>query len=288
MRLRSDPTLRFKSADEIVASSNAALARARAALPKYFGRLPKNDFIIEPFADHEAPTMPPAMYWPGPLDGSKPGIYKVNLYKPQESTRFDNEGIAFHEAIPGHHMQVALAIEVPMAHPIAQIVYSTAFVEGWGLYSERLADEMGLYSSATGRMGLLSSEAFRAARMVIDAGIHTKGWTRQQALDYLLAHTVVAPRTAEGEIDRYISWPGQAPSYMLGRLEILRLREQARQALGSRFDIRAFHDRVLENGPVPLWLLRANVERWIAASQAGKAAGGTTGASGTTGTPGTP
>jgi len=131
------------------------------------------------------------------------------------------------------------------------------------LYAERLADEMGLYSSDLGRMGMLSSEAFRAARMVIDAGIHTRGWTRQQALDYLLTHTVLPPAIAEGEIDRYISWPGQAPSYMIGRMEIVRLRERARSALGERFDIRAFHDRVLEDGSVPLTFLRSRIERWV-------------------------
>jgi uncharacterized protein (DUF885 family) len=150
-------------------------------------------------------------------------------------------------------------------HPLTRYLFFSGFGEGWALYAEQLGDEMGLYASDLGRLGMLSSQAFRSARMVIDAGIHTKGWTRQQALDYLLSHTVVARQVAEGEIDRYISWPGQAPSYMIGRLEIMRLREQARAALGPKFDIRAFHDRVLEDGTVPLALLRTKIERWIAA-----------------------
>ena len=287
-KLRTDPRYTFRSGQEIIDTSQAAIARAKAAMPKWFGRTPVADVVIQPYPEFRQKAGAPGQYQSAPDDGSRPAIFLINPYEPEKKSRAGVENVAFHEAIPGHHLQVAIAKERRDLHPLSRYTFNSGFGEGWALYAARLADEMGLYSSATGRMGLLSSEAFRAARMVIDAGLHTKGWTRQQALDYLLAHTVVAPRTAEGEIDRYISWPGQAPSYMLGRLEILRLREQARQALGSRFDIRAFHDRVLENGPVPLWLLRANVERWIAASQAGKAAGGTTGASGTTGTPGTP
>jgi uncharacterized protein (DUF885 family) len=269
-RLRTDPALRFKSGDEIIASSNAALARARGALPKYFGRLPKNDFIIEPFAEHEAPTMPPAMYWPGPLDGSKPGIYKVNLYKPTESTRFDNEGVAFHEAIPGHHMQVALAIEVPAAHPIATIGYSTAFVEGWGLYSERLADEMGLYSGDLDRLGMLSNAAWRAARLVVDTGLHSKGWTREQAADYMRRNTAISENAIQTEVDRYIIMPGQALAYMVGYREIVAQREKAQAALGARFDIRAFHDVVLGRGGVTLPMLRHQVDAWIATQRAAR------------------
>ena len=160
---------------------------------------------------------------------------------------------------------VAIAKEQTNLHPLVRYSFSSGFGEGWALYAERLGDEMGLYSSDLGRMGMLSSEAFRAARMVIDAGIHTKGWTREQALEYLLGHTVLPPNIAEGEIDRYISWPGQAPSYMIGRTMIMRLREQARQKFGAGFDIRAFHDRVLEGGTIPLGLLRTRVARWIAA-----------------------
>jgi uncharacterized protein (DUF885 family) len=178
-----------------------------------------------------------------------------------------------HEAIPGHHLQAAIAKERKDLHRLSRYSFNSGFGEGWALYAERLGDEMGLYSSDVGRMGMLSSEAFRAARMVIDAGIHAKEWSRQQSLDYLLAHTVLSPSVAEGEIDRYISWPGQAPSYMIGRNEIMRLREQARAALGPRFDIRAFHDQVLEQGSVPLGLLRTRIERWVEREKALSAKG---------------
>jgi uncharacterized protein (DUF885 family) len=164
---------------------------------------------------------------------------------------------------PGESAAVAIAKERTDLHRLSRYTFNSGFGEGWGLYAERLGDEMGLYSSDVGRMGMLSSEAFRAARMVIDAGIHARGWNRQQSLDYLLGHTVLSPSIAEGEIDRYISWPGQAPSYMIGRNEIMRLRGQARTALGTKFDIRAFHDQVLEYGTIPLALLRMRIERWI-------------------------
>jgi len=187
---------------------------------------------------------------------SAPGVGSPT---PSTAGRGNAENIAIHEAIPGHHLQIAIAQERADLHRLSRYAYNSGFGEGWALYAERLGDEMGLYSSDLGRMGLLSSEAFRAARMIIDAGIHTKGWSRQQALDYMLGHTTVPSRMAEGEIDRYISWPGQAPSYMIGRLEIMRLREEAKAALGERFDIRAFHDAVLEDGTVRPGLETATV-----------------------------
>lgn len=263
-RLRTDPRYTFRTSQEIIDSSQAAIDRARAAMPRWFGRLPQAPVVIRPYPEFRQKAGAPGQYQEAPDDGSRPAIFLINPYEPEHKSRADAENTAFHEAIPGHHLQIAIAKERTDLHPLSRYSFNSGFGEGWALYAERLADEMGLYSTDVGRLGMLSSESFRAARMVIDAGIHTKGWTRQHALDYLLTHTVLAPRTAEGEIDRYISWAGQAPSYMLGRLEILRLREQARQALGPRFDIRAFHDRVLEDGPVPLALLRAKIERWIA------------------------
>ena len=264
-RVRTEPAFRFKSADEIMALERAALARARAAMPRYFGRLPKQDVIIEPFADFEAPSMPPAMYRQGSLDGTKPGSFMVNLYKPTETPRADAETIAFHEAIPGHHLQIALAVEQPAAHPISQLFGSTAFIEGWGLYSERLADEMGLYSDDLSRLGMLSAAAWRAARLVVDTGLHAKGWTREQAVAYMRTNTAVGENTIQTEVDRYIIMPGQALAYMIGAREIQALRTKAQSTLGSRFDIRAFHDAVLGRGAVTLPTLRAQIEAWIAA-----------------------
>ena len=262
-RLRNDPAFRFRNADEILKASAAALARARAAIPKYFGRLPKADVVIQPFEPFEAPSMPPAMYRQSTLDGSRPGLYMVNLYRPDQQLRSELETIAFHEAIPGHHLQIALAYERPAAHPITQIFGATAFIEGWGLYAERLADEMGLYTSDLDRLGMLSAQAWRAARLVVDTGMHAKGWTRDQAVDYMRRNTAIAENTIQTEVDRYIIMPGQALAYMIGYREITSLRAKATAALGSRFDIRAFHDAVLGRGAVTLPMLREQIDSWV-------------------------
>ena len=264
-KLRTDPRFTFKTQQEIIDTSAAVIARGKAAMGQWFGRVPKADVVIEPYPEFRQRAGAPGQYQPAPDDGSRPAIFLINPSNPTEKSRADVENVAVHEAIPGHHLQVAIAKERTDLHRLSRYSFNSGFGEGWALYAERLGDEMGLYSSDLGRMGMLSSEAFRAARMVIDAGVHTKGWTRPQALEYMLSHTVVARRTVEGEIDRYISWPGQAPSYMIGRQEIMALREKARKAKGERFDIKAFHDLVLEYGTIPLGLLRARVERWIAA-----------------------
>jgi uncharacterized protein (DUF885 family) len=264
-KLRTDPRYTFKTSQEIIDTSAAVVARGKAAMGQWFGRVPKADVVIEPYPEFRQRAGAPGQYQPAPDDGSRPAIFLINPSNPTEKSRADVENVAVHEAIPGHHLQVAIAKERTDLHRLSRYSFNSGFGEGWALYAERLGDEMGLYSSDLGRMGMLSSEAFRAARMVIDAGVHTKGWTRPQALEYMLSHTVVARRTVEGEIDRYISWPGQAPSYMIGRQEIMALREKARKATGERFDIKAFHDLVLEYGTIPLVLLRARVERWIAA-----------------------
>jgi uncharacterized protein (DUF885 family) len=263
-RLRTDPRYTFRTSQEIIDSSEAVIVRAKAAMAEWFGRLPKADIVIQPYPEFRQRAGAPGQYQPAPEDGSRPAIFLINPSEPRGKSLGNAENIAIHEAIPGHHLQVAIAQERTDLHRLSRYAFNSGFGEGWALYAERLGDEMGLYASDLGRMGLLGSEAFRAARMIIDAGIHTKGWTRQQALDYMLGHTTVERRMAEGEIDRYISWPGQAPSYMIGRLELMRLREQARTALGERFDIRAFHDAVLEDGTVPLGSLRQKIERWIA------------------------
>ena len=210
--------------------------------------------------------------WPGPTtspcppptaDG-KPGKYLLNAYKATEQSRAGLESTAFHEAYPGHHLQGAIALEKENLHPIQRYFFLSGFGEGWGLYSERLADEMGLFSSDVDRLGLLSNEALRAARLVVDSGMHALGWTRQQAIDYVLAHTTETDARAAAEIDRYIAVPGQATAYMIGALEIRKLREEAKAKLGSRFDIKAFHDVVLEDGSLPFWVLRVKIDRWMA------------------------
>jgi uncharacterized protein (DUF885 family) len=263
-RLRTDPHYTFKSSQEIIDASEAVIFRAKRQMGKWFGRVPRADVVIQPYPEFRQKAGAPGQYQSAPDDGSRPAIFLINPSEPTRSPRADVENTAMHEAIPGHHLQVAIAKERTDLHRLSRYSFNSGFGEGWALYAERLGDEMGLYSSDLGRMGMLGSEAFRAARMVIDAGLHTKGWTRPQSLDYLLKHTVLPATVAEGEINRYISWPGQAPSYMIGRLEIMRLREEARAALGTSFDIRTFHDRVLEDGTVPLGLLRERITRWIA------------------------
>ena len=261
-RLRTDPKMHFETAEQVEAKAGEALARARAAIPKYFGVLPKADCVVKVMGMHEAPQSTIAYYREPAKDGSRPGTYMINTYKPETRPRYEAEALAFHESIPGHHLQIAIAQELKDVPEFRKFEGVTAFVEGWGLYTERLADEMGLYSSDLDRIGMLSFDAWRACRLVVDTGMHAMGWSRQQAIDYMVANTVLAENNIVNEVDRYIGNPGQALAYKCGQLEILALREEAKQKLGARFDIKAFHDAVLENGAVALPVLREQIERW--------------------------
>lgn len=265
-RLREDPAFTFRTREEIVESSRAAIERARRASPAWFGVLPKAELEIRQHPEFRQREGAVAQYSSPPEDGSRPGIFWITTYRPEVTPRAYAEATAFHEGIPGHHLQIAIAQERTGAHPITRYFGFSGFSEGWALYSEGLADEMGVYSDDLARMGLLASRAWRDARLVIDAGIHTRGWTREQAVDYLGRATTMSPVQVQGEVDRYISWPGQATSYMLGNLEIRKVRSGAEQGMGPRFDIREFHDRVLGNGGVTLPMLRRQVERWVAGS----------------------
>ncbi|MGH7631524.1 MAG: DUF885 domain-containing protein [Gemmatimonadales bacterium] len=264
-RLRTDPKYTFRSRAELIRVAEEATARAKAAAPKVFNRMPKADMIVEPCQPFEEKSGCPASYSRASEDGTRPGRYRINAGSPRTTPRASAEATAFHEGIPGHHFQVALAAERPEAHPLTRYVFNSGFGEGWALYAEQVANELGLYSSDLSQLGRLSSDALRAARLVVDAGIHALGWSRQQAIDYMVAHTAESKAFIESEVDRYIILPGQATAYMVGRLEIERLREQAEQRMGDRFDLRAFHDRVLEGGSVPLSLLQRKIERWAAA-----------------------
>jgi uncharacterized protein (DUF885 family) len=237
-------------------------------MPRWFGIVPRADVVIQPYPAFQEASAPLGQYWPPAEDGSRPGTYMINLYQPERQPRGMIEGIAFHETIPGHHLQIAIQQELQDVHPLARYLIATAFSEGWGLYSERLADEMGLYGSDLDRLGMLSLQAFRAGRLVVDTGLHAFGWTRERAVDYMLANTAETPETVGVEVDRYIITPGQATAYMIGMLEIRRLRELAEARLGDRFDIRAFHDRVLEDGGVTLPLLGEKIEAWVEAEAA--------------------
>jgi uncharacterized protein (DUF885 family) len=262
-KLRKDPAMHFKTAEEVEATAQATLARAKAAIPRYFGILPKADCQVKVMGMHEAPFSTIAYYRNPTADGSRPGYYMINTYLPKTRPRYEAEALAFHESIPGHHLQIAIAQELTGIPEFRKHQGVTAFVEGWGLYSERLSDEMGLYSGDLDRIGMLSYDAWRACRLVVDTGMHAMGWSRQQAIDYMTENTLLAENNIVNEVDRYLVDPGQALAYKCGQLEILRLRDDAKKRLGDRFDIKAFHDAVLRNGAVALPVLRAQIEDYV-------------------------
>ncbi|HSM00906.1 MAG TPA: DUF885 domain-containing protein [Acidimicrobiia bacterium] len=259
-RLRDDPELHFEDGPSIVAASEKALAKAKAAMGDWFGRLPVADCVVA-----ETPSGPTAFYFRPAADGSRPGMFFVNTADPTRWGRFEIESMAYHEGIPGHHLQLAISQELENVPEFRKHAFISAYAEGWGLYTERLADEMGLYSGALERIGMLSADSMRAGRLVADTGLHAKGWSRQQAIDYFKDNSPMSLGTIEGEVDRYIGMPGQACSYMIGRLEIQRMRREAEAAMDDRFDIKGFHDTVLGSGLVPLGTLDSMVREWAAA-----------------------
>jgi uncharacterized protein (DUF885 family) len=266
-KLRDDPTLYFRSREDLLAAAQHALDRAKAAIPRYFSVLPKSDCVMREIPDYEAPHSTVAYYRQPHYDGSKPGEYFVNTYKPETRARFELETLTWHESIPGHHLQIAIAQELGALPAFRKLDGSNAFIEGWALYTEQLADEMGLYSSDLDRLGKLSFEAWRASRLVVDTGIHAMGWTRAQAEAYMREHTALTPINISNEVDRYIGWPGQALSYKVGQLEIEKLRKDAEGQLGGKFDLKAFHAVVLGAGAVTLPVLGDRVRAWIAATR---------------------
>jgi len=267
--MKSDPRYTFDSRDHMLEYAQAAVERAKDAVPQWFGLVPKADVIVTPYPAFQEKSAPGGEYNAPSDDLSRPGVYRINLYEADKSSIAGLESTAFHETYPGHHLQIAIAKERTDTHPIQKYFGTSGFIEGWGLYAERLSDEMGLFTGDVDRMGLLSNEALRAARLVVDAGMHALGWSRQQAIDYLLANTAESSARATAEIDRYIAVPGQATAYMLGNLEIRRLRAQSEEALGRDFDIKAFHDAVVEDGGVTLAMLRDKIARWLAAGSGG-------------------
>lgn len=262
--VKTDPQYLFSSRAEMVAYAEAALARAEAEMPNWFGRLPKAPVIVEPYPAFQEKNAPLGQAVPAAPDGSSPGKYIINTYQAEQQSKAGLEATAFHEAYPGHHTQFTIAQERTDLHPISRYFFLSGYGEGWALYTERLSEEMGLYSSDLDRLGMLANEAWRAARLVVDSGMHGLGWSRQQALDYLNSHTSNVASLNAAEIDRYIAVPGQATSYLLGALEIRRLRDLAEAELGDDFDIREFHDQVLEDGAIPLTQLEAKIAQWIA------------------------
>ncbi|GAC1663528.1 MAG: hypothetical protein NVS9B8_02680 [Candidatus Limnocylindrales bacterium] len=262
-RLRSDATLHFATSAEVYATAEASLARATAAIPGWFGRLPKTPCVVVEMGAHEATHSTIAYYRQPAADGSRPGTYAINTTAPGTRPRYEAETLAFHEAVPGHHLQIAIAQELDGLPAFRRLAGPTAYVEGWGLYSERLSAEMGLLSGQMDRFGIISFDAWRACRLVVDTGLHVLGWSRDEAIRFMVDHTALAPNNIANEVDRYLAMPGQALAYKLGQLEIVRLRDESRAALGPAFDIRTFHDVVLGQGAVGLATLRRVVEAWL-------------------------
>ena len=260
-RARVDPQYLFKSREDLIAYSQAALARAKTKMRDWFDLLPKADVVIQPYPKFREKSGPNE-YNPPAEDGSRPAVFFINAYQAEKKSRTEAESTAFHETIPGHHLQGTIALERKDIHPIGRYLGNAGYIEGWALYAELLADEMQLFSSDLDRLGMLSSQALRAARLVVDSGIHTLGWSRQQAIDYMLAHTAEPEDDVVSEVDRYIIYPGQATAYMLGNLEIRASRDEAQRTLGPRFDLKQFHDRVLEDGAVPVSFLHDKIRRW--------------------------
>ncbi|MDE1853864.1 MAG: DUF885 domain-containing protein [Thaumarchaeota archaeon] len=261
-RLRTDPSLYFSSRDEVEAKAEKALAKANAAISKWFGRLPGAPCEVVRMAEHEEKHSTIAYYRPPAADGSRPGRYMINTSAPETRPRYEAEALAYHESVPGHHLQIAIAQELQGIPEFRKNSGVTAFIEGWGLYSETLSDGMGLYSSDLDRIGILSYDAWRACRLVVDTGMHAMGWTREQAIDFMLENTALAKNNIVNEVDRYITWPGQALAYKTGQLEIVRLRMGAEARLGAKFDVRRFHDVLLGNGAIPLRALRQVMESY--------------------------
>jgi uncharacterized protein (DUF885 family) len=267
-QLTADPRYRYPETEEgrtqLMTDVRARVDRVLERAPQWFGRLPQASLEVRRVPVFAEATQPGAYYNPPSLDGATPGIYYINLRDLSEMTRIDLPTQDFHEAVPGHHFQIALAQEITDAPLLRRLISFNAYSEGWALYAEELADEVGFHEGdAIGRIGFLRWQLWRAARLVVDTGLHAQNWTRQQAIDYLLQTTGDAPGVIVSEVDRYVVWPGQACGYELGRREIMRLREEARNELGADFDLRGFHDAVLLNGETSLGVLATLVRDWI-------------------------
>jgi uncharacterized protein (DUF885 family) len=266
--LRADPRFHTSDPDDLLRRAAWIAKRADGKLPRLFGKLPRHPYTVEPVPPHMAPKYTSARYVPPPYGGVEPGIYWVNIYQPETRPLYNLTALTLHEAVPGHHLQGSLARELEHLPPFRRFDYIDAFGEGWGLYAEWLGIEMGMYDDPWSDFGRLGYEMWRACRLVVDTGIHALGWTREQAIDYMAARTSLPLHEVGTEIDRYISWPGQALAYKMGEIELRKQRRRAETELGPRFDVRAFHDAVLSYGGVTLPILQQIVDDYIAAARA--------------------
>ncbi len=265
--LRTDPQFYCKTPKELLKEASFLAKKIDGKLPQYFGKLPRNSYGVNPVPAAIAPTYTGGRYSSGSLAGGQAGSYWVNTYDLASRPLYVLPSLTLHEAVPGHHLQMSLAQEMECVPDFRKNTYLSAFGEGWALYGEWLGEEMGMYTTPYERFGKLTYEMWRACRLVVDPGIHVKGWTRQQAIDFLANNTALSLHECKTEIDRYIGWPGQAVSYKIGELKIRELRKLAEEKLGNKFDLRDFHDLVLSNGAVPLFVLERMVQEWIMSNE---------------------
>ena len=261
--LRTDPRFYPKTAQELLERAAWIAKTMDGKLPSLFATLPRVPYTVEPVPDHMAPKYTAGRYVSAPYNSTQPGIYWVNTYNLPSRPLYALAALTLHEAVPGHHLQTALAAEMDAGPEFRRHDYLSAFGEGWGLYAEYLGLEAGIYEDPYSNFGRLTYEIWRACRLVVDTGVHALGWTRQQMLDYLAENTALSLHEVTTETDRYISWPGQALAYKIGELKIRELRARAEEALGANFDVRHFHDAVLANGSVPLDILEELIDAWI-------------------------
>lgn len=265
--LRTDSKFYYDDPNDLLLAYKQCCKRIDPQLPNLFHRLPKTAYEIVPIPAQMAPDTTTAYYQQPSADGSRPGRYFVNLYRPQDRPKYEIEALSLHESVPGHHFQIALAMELDNVPSFRRYGGYTAFIEGWGLYSEKLGEELGLYKDPYSKFGQLTYEMWRAVRLVVDTGIHELRWSRKEAIDFFAANTAKSLLDIENEIDRYIAWPGQALAYKIGELKIRELRARAEKQLGAKFEVKDFHEVVLKNGAVPLDVLEEQVDAWLASEK---------------------